>query len=616
VAAPETRSSGFTAWTRDHVRAAAGLLRKHRGQFLLFHLLVVGVELALVAPAIQAALAWLIATSGHLALSNEQILTFLLSARGIVGAGVIGVVLYTTFWWRRAGAMWIAASRTEEGRISALSALGSIVFRRPRLLLLNFYRLVLALLAISPIAAGAGAVAWTLLGKYDLYFLVSVRPPAFWWGATLIGILVLVGLFVLASLFARWALAVPVLLFEKTGAWEALRIGREMVRGHQRRVFGLCVGWWAIVTLAGAGALLAAGALGGVLFASETLPLTVAVAGVIGLVILGVLLATAITFALDSGIGVILLGLYVELGGEGKPPPVRARDRRGRGFRAGGWAVAAGLLLLVLGELRLVSELAQTGPSPLVTAHRGSSRRAPENSLSAIRKAIEDGADYAEIDVQETADGHVVLIHDTDLRRVAGDRRPIWEARLSDLRGLDAGSWFSPEFAGERIPTLEEAIDVAGDEIRLNIELKINSHEERLPERVVEILRAKGFRDRCLITSLDFRALERVRRLDPELPLGFIVFETVGDLSRLPVEALSVETRLANVRLIRRAESRGVQIHVWTINDRPGMLRMILRGAHNIITDEPALCRKVVEEYEQLDEAQRLFLALRQWWSE
>ena len=93
-----------------------------------------------------------------------------------------------------------------------------------------------------------------------------------------------------------------------------------------------------------------------------------------------------------------------------------------------------------------------------VTAHRGSSSSAPENTLSAIRQAIADQADYAEIDVQETLDGVIVVLHDSDLMRVTGKKLNIWETTFAKARKLDAGSWFSPEFAGEKIPTLEEAI--------------------------------------------------------------------------------------------------------------------------------------------------------------
>jgi glycerophosphoryl diester phosphodiesterase len=134
----------------------------------------------------------------------------------------------------------------------------------------------------------------------------------------------------------------------------------------------------------------------------------------------------------------------------------------------------------------------------------------------------------------------VVVLHDTDLLRVAGDRRKVWEISGAELRRLDAGRHFGPEFAGERIPTLEEVSDAAGDRIRLNIELKFNGHERQLVGRVLEILTRKDFESRCVITSLSAKGLREVRRRNPRVKVGYIVFKSLGDLSRLDGDFLSV----------------------------------------------------------------------------
>lgn len=107
-----------------------------------------------------------------------------------------------------------------------------------------------------------------------------------------------------------------------------------------------------------------------------------------------------------------------------------------------------------------------------ITAHRGASGSAPENTLIALQKAIEAGADYAEIDVQETSDGRLVLLHDPDLKRTTGLKKNIWQTTYNELKHLDAGSWFSDEFSAERIPLLEDAIELVRGKMLLNIELK------------------------------------------------------------------------------------------------------------------------------------------------
>jgi len=146
-----------------------------------------------------------------------------------------------------------------------------------------------------------------------------------------------------------------------------------------------------------------------------------------------------------------------------------------------------------------------------VTAHRGSSKLAPENTLSAVRRAIEDGADFAEIDVQETADGVVVLFHDTDLMRIAGLKKNIWQVTYPEIKSLDVGSWFSKDYIGERIPTLVETIELARDKIKLNIELKFNGHEKQLVTNVVKIIEDHQFKSRCVISSLNFAGLQQVK---------------------------------------------------------------------------------------------------------
>src|SRR5262249_52464607 len=140
------------------------------------------------------------------------------------------------------------------------------------------------------------------------------------------------------------------------------------------------------------------------------------------------------------------------------------------------WRLALlSLPLFLLAPLLLwfdLSRYAAAGSRVLVTAHRGNAHAAPENTLAAIRKAIESGADYAEVDVQRTADGVVVLLHDRDLKRVAGDSRRLDTLTHAEVRKLDVGSWFDPSFAGERVPTLAEVIELAGGRMKLNIELK------------------------------------------------------------------------------------------------------------------------------------------------
>jgi glycerophosphoryl diester phosphodiesterase len=232
----------------------------------------------------------------------------------------------------------------------------------------------------------------------------------------------------------------------------------------------------------------------------------------------------------------------------------------------------------------------------LVTAHRGSSAEAPENTLSAIRLGIAQGADWVEIDVQEAGDGTLVVLHDTDLQRVSGDPRGVWELDRAALAKLEAGAWFSPHFAGEPIPTLAEVLDLARGRIGLNIELKHHGQEQRLVEGILDLVRAAGMGGDCLLTSEDLGALRRVKALAPQMRIGWIVDADPGDPRSLELDALSLHLPLATPGLVRACRAARVETHVWTVNDRADMIRLIGLGVTSIITDMPALLRQILAE--------------------
>jgi glycerophosphoryl diester phosphodiesterase len=144
-----------------------------------------------------------------------------------------------------------------------------------------------------------------------------------------------------------------------------------------------------------------------------------------------------------------------------------------------------------------------------IMAHRGSSKAAPENTLAATRQAIEDGADYVEIDVQETADGQVVVFHDSDFMKLAGMNLRIW-ATMADLEDIDIGSSFAAEFKDERVPTLAQVLAACQGRIGVNIELKYYGHDEQLEQRVVEIVESCDMASQVVIMSLNRDAVVKM----------------------------------------------------------------------------------------------------------
>ncbi|WP_432666683.1 glycerophosphodiester phosphodiesterase [Wukongibacter baidiensis] len=234
-----------------------------------------------------------------------------------------------------------------------------------------------------------------------------------------------------------------------------------------------------------------------------------------------------------------------------------------------------------------------------ITAHRGSSKDAPENTLAAIDAAISNGASYAEIDVQETKDGKIILLHDKSFLRTTGVNKSVWEVTLEEVKDMDAGSIFDESFKGERIPTLEEVIEHSNGRIKLNIEIKTNGHESNLVGEVVRIIKEKELIDACVVTSLNYEALEMVEKLEPRIKTGYIMFIAIGDLEKLNVDFYSVEESNVNDKFVEKAHSIGREVHVWTINTRESMENVLKLGVDNIITDNDKMLSDLIRDKNQ-----------------
>ena len=233
-----------------------------------------------------------------------------------------------------------------------------------------------------------------------------------------------------------------------------------------------------------------------------------------------------------------------------------------------------------------------------ITAHRGSSGNAPENTLAALSQAIDDMADFAEIDVQETKDGVVILMHDTSLRRTARSRARVGDVTYAQLLDMEVGSWFSPHFAGERIPTLEEALKLCKGKINLNIELKVGKSSavnEDLIQKVLELIDTYDMEDQCMISCTDQGMLARVRQQNANIKTGYILSFAYGMFYQVDyIDFYSMKSSFVNESTVRTLHSLGKEVHAWTVNSRSETERMKQLGVDNIITDNPVLVREVV----------------------
>ena len=247
-----------------------------------------------------------------------------------------------------------------------------------------------------------------------------------------------------------------------------------------------------------------------------------------------------------------------------------------------------------------------------ITAHRGSSRTAPENTIPAIEAAVEEMADSVEIDVQMTADGVVVLGHDASLKRVAGVNRSIASMTFEELEKLDVGSWFSSEYAGTRIPSLSEVLELCSQKISLNIEIKYVGKNSELPEKTAEMVREYGMENQCVITSTNLSYLKRVKEVLPEIRTGYIISAAYGNFySSEDVDFISIRSGFVTSALMQNAHEQGKAVYAWTVNTKSELERLTLLGVDGIITDRPVLAREIVyreEATESLFEYLKLVL--------
>ncbi len=249
------------------------------------------------------------------------------------------------------------------------------------------------------------------------------------------------------------------------------------------------------------------------------------------------------------------------------------------------------LLMMVVGMCR---PKAQEGF--VVVAHRGASKAAPENTLAAMRKAIEFSADYAECDVFQTKDGEIVLFHDEEMERTTGKDGMIWDYTLAELKELDAGSWFKEEFKGEPIPTLREAIRLVKGKLKLNIEIKVSGNDPDIARNVVDIILDENFAGECMVTSFEKPVIEKVKEIAPYLVTGFIFDEEhPPGIFEGNWEYVCAKRTLVDEAFVKLAKKKKKKIFVWTVNSAPEMKKFIGLGVDGIITDVPDVLRDILE---------------------
>lgn len=402
-----------------------------------------------------------------------------------------------------------------------------------------------------------------------------------------------------------WVLVLPLFVLERKSLWQAVKESLSFVKRHFFRLVLLLVRW----------ALSA--------MVRVTLPALAIAVPLYGIIIGVGLQSTQAMFALsraalaielpffqfllDCGVTVaqctLLALLYSHLR---KDSPV---ETDGKSYRSSGrlllTAAVAGATLLTFvlavcyyvlpanDELRTMLG----GSVPIVTAHRGFSAAAPENTLPAFQLAIDQGCERAELDVQMTKDGVVMVTHDTNMRRCTGRNQNIYDLTYDEVRKLDAGRWFGKKYAGTKVPTLAEVLDLCKGKIELNIEIKPNAATPELEAETLRIIREKGFENNCVITSQSYETLCKVKELAPGISTGYILALGVGSYYDLPAaDFFSVESTFITSGMVQQVHLRGKTVSAWTVNREEDASDLLNLGVDDIITDKPGMVQQLMAE--------------------
>jgi glycerophosphoryl diester phosphodiesterase len=241
-------------------------------------------------------------------------------------------------------------------------------------------------------------------------------------------------------------------------------------------------------------------------------------------------------------------------------------------------------------------------PNPTVIAHRGDKKHAPENTLASFELAADKGADAVEFDVKLTSDGHVIVIHDPTVDRTTNGTGRVSQFTLAALRSLDAGAWFSEQFRGERIPTLDEVFETVSKHIHVNVELtNYATPTDNLVSKVIELVKKHGVQDRTLFSSFLPHNLTKARVLLPDVPRGLLTIRGwMGYWGRTfgwRGDYFALHPNLADVipELINRVHAAGKRVNVYPVSEEADMKRMISLGVDGIFTSDSELTLRLLD---------------------
>nr|WP_298414288.1 glycerophosphodiester phosphodiesterase family protein [uncultured Halomonas sp.] len=603
--------NSLTLTPRHLLKAVVASLREHWRPLIAFHLFFTLLATTLLLPTSATALAALLRRIGRPVFTNGQLLDIALSPIGLLWLLVAIGTTFLILFLQQAGMLLVAVHPGASRYRIALEALWNVARRFFATTTLALLQVATHLLLALPFLIALVLLYQWLLGGMESYYVLRVKPRE-WWFFVASGLpFVLLWLWFAARLYLRWSLALPVLILETVSTRRALARSHELTKGNKRRL-ALPIALPVLVIVALPISITS-------LFDALITPLlgwlpersAILIPATLAYLTLYALLTLATTFIGVAVNSLLLACVYLRLAQQ-RPKPQAPPDSSYPAWVA--WGAEAFILALALSQAAAALTSFEIRDRVDITAHRGNSFKAPENTLAAFEQAIEDGADYVEFDVRLTRDKEIVVSHDNNLRRLTTLNRSLSDMTLEEALLVDVGSWFGDVFVDSRIPTLDEVINLARGRIKLYVELKpARGNEKALAAAVIDKLSVVPADD-VILASLSPVALAEAKRLAPQLRTTlFAQFVVRGGMDRRLFDALGLRHNRVTPASVRAAQRHEYQLHTWTVNGQAEMSRLIDLGVDNIITDRPDLLSEVLDERAALSDGELLLLKLRNW---
>ncbi|BBI31282.1 glycerophosphoryl diester phosphodiesterase [Cohnella abietis] len=581
-------------------------------EIIIFELLYKTLTLFIFIPAISSIFRGLLRLGGFAGATNYELLQFAMSKYGLLCMLILIPIATLLIFLEFSVLIILSYHGQKRQRIGLIPAFLQSLSYLPSLFKYGFLGLVIYLLLFLPLGAGVGA---SLLPSLEIPNFISgelVKTGG--------GILLLIGVLGVMLFFnARWIFLLPIVVIEGAASFrKAAKKSAALLKKRYIRItvvivsvvlLYLLVVMLLMIVIMGAVGLLYflwekqtvfAGVVRGVALKSSILSLYLASLFVIPLYITTITRLYMVKADPDHAV------LHL-------PEP---KSREERSIQNQGLLQKHKRKLIVLGSatvfasalslLPAIGEIQIADHKVEIMAHRGYISQGPENTIEAIQGAIEAKADYAEIDVLETKDGELAVIHDTNLKRLTGIHAQVYDLTMDELRKLQVKQG---NFTG-RISSLAEVMDKARGKIKLNIEIKTHGKEQNLVDTFIRIVRDNHFENECIVQSLDYEIVQQVKAAAPELQVGYIIFAGVPDMGRIRADFVVMEEYMVKESVVASAKRHNKPLYVWTVNNTESMGRFFSMGVDGIITDYPEDAISVDDELRKSP-----LLVLTQWFN-